>query len=88
MAANNKLEMIHYILNNKVFKANELFDDHDLLESFSYRHYTDDEFMLIGYSYKNAASIYEYINLNMDFLLKTQDKILNEICWHLQKYKG
>lgn len=81
-----KLEKIHFILNNKYISAENLFDDEYLLRNFSYRIYNDSIYSLIGYSHLNRGGYYEYINLNFDFLLHTNEDIIDTIFYHISRY--
>jgi len=83
---NSNLELIHFILNNKYISIDNLFNDEFMIRNFSYRIYNDNEYILIGFSYRNSGGYYEYINLNFDFLLKTDIKILNIIASHISQY--
>jgi hypothetical protein len=80
------LELIHFILNNKFISSENLFNDEFMVKNFSYRIYSDNEYVLIGFSYRNNGGYYEYINLNFDYLLKTDIKILNIIASHISQY--
>jgi len=79
---NNK-EQIDYILSKRIIKAEKLFNSIHIIRMFTFKRYSDNEYILIGYSYKNNNNIYSYIDFNS--LSNVNKEILDQICFFIDK---